>query len=106
MAKNRAANRLVPVGFLLKRFENKRATMKGTVALERPIAASRGRWKPGIGARVNITLEFHAEATSRPWRVIPVTNEKWAVRFGHGQKGWYRETVLVPCRERTVFYLR
>jgi len=35
--------------------------MKGTVALERPVAASRGWWKPGIGARVNITLEFHAE---------------------------------------------
>ncbi|MBB6282089.1 hypothetical protein HNR34_000404 [Geobacillus subterraneus] len=38
-----------------------RATMKGTVALEQLIAASRGRWEPGIGARVNITLEFHAE---------------------------------------------
>ncbi|NIK14169.1 hypothetical protein BDD39_000679 [Saccharococcus thermophilus] len=55
--------------------------MKGTVALSPLITASWGWWKPGISERVKITLEFHAERKSRPWRVIHVTNAKWAMVY-------------------------
>jgi hypothetical protein len=78
--------------------------MKGTVALSTLISASRGWWKPGISERVKITLEFHAERKSRQWRVIHVTNAKWAMVY-IANKGGTARPFSSLFRERAVFYV-
>jgi hypothetical protein len=79
--------------------------MKGTVALSTLISASWGWWKPGISGRVKITLEFHAERKSRQWRVIHVTNAKWAMAYIANKGGTARPFSSLFGRERFFTFL-